>query len=157
MLAEGHCDIHYDSLKFTCDGKDKAEFVEWTEKNIHNEIVIYLQHHLMSKSIIMPSSVARVQVVMGGNHGVTAFQFGASVSVHLTDNRVIEFKVLVCELICRKDTRKLIDSTILPRLTRGLEIVATWHLHIKNKEQVQIKCEFNDARLINSLTIDIYM
>jgi hypothetical protein len=32
MLAEGHCDIHYDSLEFTYDGKDKAEIVEWTEK-----------------------------------------------------------------------------------------------------------------------------
>jgi hypothetical protein len=32
MLAEGHCDIHYDSLEFTNDGKDKAEFIEWTEK-----------------------------------------------------------------------------------------------------------------------------
>ncbi len=32
MLAEGHCDIHYDGLEFTYDGKDKADFVEWTEK-----------------------------------------------------------------------------------------------------------------------------
>jgi hypothetical protein len=153
MLAEGHCDIHYDSLEFTYDRKDKAEFVEWAEKNIHNEIVIYLQRHLMSKSI-MPSDIAHVQVVVGGDHGDTAFQFGASVSVHLTDNRVIEFEVLVCELICRKDTGKLIESTILSRLTRGLGIVATWYLHIKNNKQGQTKCEFKDGRSINSLTID---
>ena len=96
-------------------------------------------------------------MVPGGDHGDTAFQFGASVSVHLNDNRVIEFEVSVCELICRKDTGKLIETTILPRLTRGLEIVATWHLHIKNNKQGQIKCEFKDARSINSLTIDTYV
>jgi hypothetical protein len=73
MLAEGHCDIHYDSLEFNYDEKDKAEFVEWTEQNIHDEIVIYLQHHLTSKSI-MPSDVACVQVVAGGDHRDTAFQ-----------------------------------------------------------------------------------
>jgi hypothetical protein len=105
MLAEGHCDIHYDSLEFTNDGKDKAEFIEWTEKNINNEIVLYLQSHLTSKSV-MPSNIARVQVLVGGDHGDTAFQFGASVSVHLTDTIIIDFEVSVCELICRKDTSK---------------------------------------------------
>jgi hypothetical protein len=105
----------------------------------------------------MPSDVARIQVVAGGNHRDTAFQFCSSVSVHLTDNRVIEFEVSVCELICRKDTGKSIETTILLRLTRGLEIVATWHLHIKNNKQGQIKCEFKDARSINSITIDTYV
>jgi hypothetical protein len=52
MLAEVHCDIHYDSLEFTYDGKDKAEFLEWTEKNIHNEIVIHLQRlHTMLRHV----------------------------------------------------------------------------------------------------------
>jgi hypothetical protein len=60
-------------------------------------------------------------------------------------------------LICHKDTSILIKTTILPRLTKGLEIVATWHLHIENNEQGQIECEFKDARSINSLTIDTYV
>jgi hypothetical protein len=42
----------------------------------------------------MPFDVARLQVVACGDHRDTAFQFGASVSVHFTDNRVIEFEVL---------------------------------------------------------------
>jgi hypothetical protein len=41
------------------------------------------------------------------------FQFGASVSVELSDDRIIDFEVSVCELICRKDKGKLIESTIL--------------------------------------------
>jgi hypothetical protein len=49
MLAKGHCDIHYWSLEFTYNGKEKSEFIEWTEKNIHNEIIVYLQQHLTSK------------------------------------------------------------------------------------------------------------
>jgi hypothetical protein len=56
-------------------------------------------------------------VVVGGDHGDTAFQFGASISVELNDARIINFEVSVCELICRKDTGKLIEQTILKRLT----------------------------------------
>jgi hypothetical protein len=31
MLAEGHTEVNYGSMEFTYDGKEKAEFVEWTE------------------------------------------------------------------------------------------------------------------------------
>jgi hypothetical protein len=72
MLADGHCDVHYGSIEFTFDGKEKAEFIEWTEKNINNKIEFYLQRHLTSKSIA-PSDVDHVQVVMGGDNGDTVF------------------------------------------------------------------------------------
>ncbi len=103
MLAEGHCEVYSGSIKFTYDGKEKAEFIEWTEKNINNEITVYIQRHLNSKSIT-PSEVKCVQVVVGGDHGDTAFQFGVSVSVDLIGDRIIDFEVTVCELICREDT-----------------------------------------------------
>jgi hypothetical protein len=73
------------------------------------EITLYLQHHLSSRSD-QPSEVAHVQVVVGGDHGDTAFQFGASISDELNDARIIDFEVSVlsvCKLICRKDTAKL--------------------------------------------------
>jgi hypothetical protein len=76
------------SIEFTYDGKEKAEFIEWTEKNINDEITVYLQRHLNSKSITL-SEVKRVQVDVGGEHGDTAIQFGASVSVDLIGNRII--------------------------------------------------------------------
>jgi hypothetical protein len=63
----------------------------------------YLQQHLSSRSV-QPSEVAHVQVVVGRDHGDTAFQFGASISVELNDARINDFEVSVCELICRKDT-----------------------------------------------------
>ncbi len=85
MLAKGHSKVHYSMMEFTYDGKEKAEYIEWTEKNINEEITIYLQRHLTSKSIT-PSDVVHVQVVVGGDHGDTAFQFGASVSVHVIGN-----------------------------------------------------------------------
>jgi hypothetical protein len=94
MLAEGHTQVNYGSMEFTYNGKEKAEFVEWTEKNIQEEIAVYLQRHLTSKSID-PSEIVRIQAVVGGDHGDTAFQFGASVSVELSDNRIIDFEVSV--------------------------------------------------------------
>jgi hypothetical protein len=60
----------------------------------------------------------------------TAFQFGASVLIELTNNCIVDFEVSVCKLICRKDTGCLLEQTILPRLTDGLEIIATFELHI---------------------------
>jgi hypothetical protein len=52
MLAEGHTKVHYGSIEFAYDGKEKAELIEWTEKNINEEITVYLQRHLTSKSIL---------------------------------------------------------------------------------------------------------
>ncbi len=105
----------------------------------------------------MPANVVRIQVVVGGNHRDTAFQFGASISVHLRDGTRIDFELSVCELICRKDTGKLIKQTILPTLTRGLEIVAMWHLHIQRNKQGQILCEFTQTCSQNSHLVDVYV
>ncbi len=97
-------------------------------------------------------------MVVGGDHGDIAFQFGVSVSVNLTNDQIIDFEVSVCELICWKDTRNLIESTILPQLTMGLKIVAAWHLHIEiNNKQGQIECKFKETSSLNSLTIDMYL
>ena len=101
MLAEGHCKVHYGSIKFTYNRKEKAEYIEWTKKNINNKITVYLQRHLKSKSITS-SEVEQVQVVVRGDHGDTAF--GESVSVDLIGNKIINFEVSVCELFCCKDT-----------------------------------------------------
>jgi hypothetical protein len=115
-------------------------------KNIHDEITVYLQRHLTSKSV-MPADIKRVQVVVGGNHGDTAFQFGASVSVHFRDDaEPINFELSVCELICRKDTAKLIEATILESLTAGLKIVSMWHLNIERNEEGQILCAFKESQ-----------
>jgi hypothetical protein len=145
-------------MEFTYDDKKKkkAEFIEWTEKDINTEFEVYLQRHLTSRSIT-PSEVERVEVVVGGDHGDTAFQLGASVYIYLTDEQIIQFELSVCEIICRKDTGKLIESTILPRLTKGLKILATWHLSIENNVKGEIECKFIQTSSPNSLTIDMYV
>ncbi len=66
-----------------------------------------------------------VGVVAGGDHGDVAFQFGAAVLIDISDGSTIDFEVAVVELICRKDTAKLIEATILPGLTSGFKKVAT--------------------------------
>jgi len=149
MLSEGHCEVYYGSIKFTYDRKEKAEFIEWAEKIINDEITVYLQRHLNSKSIT-PSEVKCIQVVVGGDHGDTAFQL-----VHLCLDRIIDFEVSGCELNCRKDTGKLIKR--MPRLTKGLEIVAKWHLHMELNNDGLLECEFKQNCSINSHIIDMYL
>ncbi len=111
MLLEGHGIVHYGCCDFKYNKKEKPEFVKWTEKNINEKITIFLQRHLSSMSV-MPAEVVCVDVVAGGDHGDTAFQFGASVLVDLADGRTIDFEVSTCELICRKDTGRLLEETI---------------------------------------------
>ncbi len=43
MLSEGHAKVEYVSYSFTYDGKEKSEFIKWTEKNIDKELCTYLQ------------------------------------------------------------------------------------------------------------------
>ena len=83
MLSDGRSKDDYGRLEFTYNNKEKAEIVEWTEKRIDKEICIYLHRHLNAPSI-SPFNVEGVQVVVGGDHGDTAFQFGTSVSVQFS-------------------------------------------------------------------------
>jgi hypothetical protein len=76
----------------------------------------------------------------------------------LSDDRIIDFEVSVCELICRKDPGKLIESTILMQLTQGLEIVATWNLNIEKNNEGGVKCWFSkDIKTTHSHIIDVYV
>ncbi len=105
MLADGYSTFHCNCIDFTYNGKEKAEKIEWMEKNIDEEIAMYFQRHQKSKAITL-FDVERVQVVVGGNHGDVAFQFGTSIIVEMIDGQIIEFKISVCKVICRKDTAK---------------------------------------------------
>ena len=151
MLSEGHGVVHYGSKQFTYDKKEKSEFVEWTEKNIDEEMTIYLQRHLSSKSI-QPCNVKCVQMVVGGDHSDTAFQFGASVFVELADDSKINFELSVCELICCKDTKRLLEETILERLMSGLEIIATFELHLFKDAGGSLIAEFRRPYQIQNPT-----
>jgi hypothetical protein len=83
--------------------------------------------------------------VVGGDHGDTAFQFGASVSVKHGNRNIIDFKVSACKLICKKDTGKLLEATILTRLTSGLSVVAISPLHTYKYDQDVISCKFGQT------------
>ena len=90
-----------------------------------------------------PADVERFQIVVGGDHGDVDFQFGESVTVGMINKQKIEFEVSVCEVICRKDTAKLIELTILPELTKGLKVVTLTPLCICVNPDGELICEFN--------------
>jgi hypothetical protein len=100
-------------------------------------------------------------VVIGRDHGDTAFQFDASISVELNDTTIINFEVSVCKLICRKDMAKLIKQTILPQLTNGLEVVATMPLHIMIDEDGLLQCKFSHTTPVGNRSttpkVDVYL
>ncbi len=67
----------------------------------------------------------------------------------------------VCELIYRKDTAKLIKQTILPRLTNGLEVVATMPLHIMTDKDGLLQCRFSRTAPVGNRStipkVDVYL
>jgi len=143
LLSDGHVEVKYSSTYFTFDGRMEEDFIEWTQKDMVDTIAWNLSRHLESQNI-HPSSVLRVEVVAVGDHGDVAFQFGASVHVEMSNAHRIHFEVSVIELICRKDTAKLIEATILEDLTTGLKKMATLGLHIHCDEHTgKIHCEFS--------------
>jgi hypothetical protein len=140
ILAVGHTKVHTGSMHWIYEGKEREETVEWTEKDLHTEIEALLLRCLKSRGM-RPSDVKAVQDVDGGDHGDTAFQFGASITAEMHDDgRKIYFEVTTVELICRKDTSLLLEATILPRLTTGLKIISSPSLHLyfnsNNKEDL---------------------
>ncbi len=63
-------------------------------------------------------------------------------------------------MICRKDTAKLIERTILPRLTNGLEVVKLIPLCISvNTDDDKLVCEYNRTPSIGSTTpiVNVYV
>ena len=81
-------------------------------------------------------------MIVGSGHGDTAFQFGTLVLIELKDGCHLDFKVMVCELICHKDSERLLEETILERLTQGLDIISTFELHLFIDEQNSIVAKF---------------
>jgi hypothetical protein len=145
ILSDGHVEVKYNSKYFTFEGRTEEDFIELTQKDTADAIAWNLSRHLESQHI-RPSSVERVEVVAGGDHGDVAFQFGASVHVEMSEGNRIHFKVSLIELICRKDTSELIEETILDELTAGLKKVATLGLHIHRDEHTgNIHCEFSET------------
>ncbi len=65
-------------------------------------------------------------------------------------------------MICRKDTASLIESTILPRLTAGLLVVATYPLHICKDAHGNILCLFSQIcptteHTIKTIRVKLYV
>jgi hypothetical protein len=81
-------------------------------------------------------------MIIGGNHCDTAIQFGALVLIDLDNERNHDFEVIVCEVICHKVSGRLLEETILERLTQGLEIIFTFELHLFINKQKSIVAKF---------------
>ena len=100
------------------------------DRNIFfKEITLKLKRHLSSKSV-MPTDVLRVfrlssAVIMATKHSNLEGLY-----VELSNDRIIDFEMLICKLICRKVMGHLLEETILQQLTSGLEIISTFQLHL---------------------------
>ena len=128
-LTTGHADVKTGMKLWTYQGKENEETVEWWELELDKAIAQRLERELLSRNT-HPSDVVNVQAVVGGDHGDTAFQFGAAVTVKLQSGDEVYFELISSELICRKDTSALIEATILPTLTKGLQTISEQTLHI---------------------------
>lgn len=75
---------------------------------------------------------------------------------------MLDFEVLVCKLICRKDTGPLLEATILPKLTEGLSVIASTPIHIYEDLDCGLCCKFevptpDKSPRSNSVNVDLYI
>jgi hypothetical protein len=115
--------------------------VEWSKKDLHSEIEIQLSRVLKSREV-KASDVKAVQAVMGEDHGNMAFQFGAAITAKLQDGEQLYFKFCCYKIVCRKDMSALLEKTILPRLTTGLEVISTQALYLHFNAEDPLLCSF---------------
>jgi hypothetical protein len=106
-LTKGHADIHTGSKVWIYQGTDG-----W-DMDLDKAIALRLSRELASRNM-NPSDMVEVQAVVGGDHGDTAFQFGAAVTAKLGSGDELCYELLSSELICRKDTAALIEATMYP-------------------------------------------
>ena len=94
ILAEGHSVIHTGSTQWMYDSREKEETVECSEKDIHSKLEILLIRELKGRD---PSDVKAVQAVIGGDHGETAFDFGAAITSELHNVEWIYLELTTCK------------------------------------------------------------
>ena len=106
MLCKGHAEVYIDSVMHIYKDCREEEKVEYSIKAIDVEIANQLSRLLQSRRIDLKNAV-RIYCVSGGDHGEIAFQFGATVTVETTTER-IDFGASVCEVLCQTDSDELL-------------------------------------------------
>ena len=139
ILAKGAAKVHIGSIQWTYKGKEREETVEWSEKDLYLGIGIQLSRLLKSREV-KASNVKAVQAMIGGDHGNTAFHFGAAITAELQDEGLLYFEDCCCKLVCRKDTSVLLEKTILPCLTTGLKVISMQALNIYSNADDMLLC-----------------
>ena len=142
MLSEGYTPIVTRTIEYKYPDQEKTEIIEFSEKDLVREMEAQLSRALQSKHVD-PKEVKRVSNVSGGDKGGDAFQFGSRIKVEFHGSRKTMFvQISVAELICRQDTAELIERTILPNITKGLETIATSPLFVYLNADDEVKCVF---------------
>ena len=72
ILYNGHSEVNVGSLSWDYNGQ-KAINVEWCQTDIDTEVENQMSRVLQSHNV-EPSTIKGVQVIVGGDHGDTAFQ-----------------------------------------------------------------------------------
>ena len=134
MLCEGSTEITGKKISHAYEEGGIEQIVEWTEKNIARELEAQLSRQLKFEKV-PPQTVERLDVVVGGDHGIGAFIAGAKVIVvhkkpEGKHEECFSFEISVAEVICRKDTGDLLAKTIKDTLTKGLREMAESNLTI---------------------------
>jgi hypothetical protein len=80
ILYNGHSEVNVESLSWDCNCTHKAKTIEWCQADKDMEVENQMSRVLQSHNV-EPSTIKGVQLVVGGNHGDTVFQFGAEVTI----------------------------------------------------------------------------
>jgi hypothetical protein len=121
MLSDGHTPVTVGSTKYAYEEGQKEQRIEFSYKNMKDELEKQISAELEMSGLVL-SDIERVDLILGGDHGAGAFQFGVKVVI-ASKKSVLTFDIAVAEVICKKDNAEVLKLTVEQHLTEGISAI----------------------------------
>jgi hypothetical protein len=132
MLCDGHTKVTVGSTKYAYEEGEKEETIEFSYKSLREELEKQIAAEIQKLGLPLSAiKIERVDLILGGDHGAGAFQFGVKVVIVInrrqqdeptfsiptpksvsTSEDTIVFDIAIAEVICRKDNAEVLKLTI---------------------------------------------
>ena len=107
MLCEGHSHVFTNKAKHAFEEGEAEEILEFSYKDIEVEVGNQIARRLEGEKIdVITVNIERVDLIVGGGHGQSAFQADVQVVIPFSthDNiPTLVFDISIAEVIYRKD------------------------------------------------------
>ena len=77
MISEGHTAINFDEIQYEAEEGKDPETIKYYYKVLVDEFEAQVGRALSARKVVDPTSIDRLEFILGGDHGQGAFRCGA--------------------------------------------------------------------------------